>query len=60
MQNVKIETGNNGTITIKIDSKADGYWSKSGKSKVIASTNGFADIDGSDVRINLNVIRPTR
>ena len=47
--------GNKLTITCEI---GQGVPSSSGKSLVVASTNGFAAVTGSDLKISLNVIRP--
>ena len=35
-----------------------GVPSKTGKSLVVATTNGFADVPGSEFRVNLNIIKP--
>jgi len=35
-----------------------GVPSKTGKSLVVATTNGFVDVPGSDIRVNLNAIKP--
>ena len=35
-----------------------GVPSRTGKSLVVATTNGFADVPGSDIRVNLNAIKP--
>lgn len=46
-------------LTIKIDLKADHGPSKSGKTKVVASTGGFAQVPGAPpgFGLNLNVTR---
>jgi len=56
MKNVKIEVKND-TIVLTIDAKQDFGISKTGKSKVVASTEGFTSITGTDIRINLNAIK---
>ncbi len=38
----------------------EGVMSKTGKSIVVASTNGFITIPGTDMKINLNVIKPVK
>ena len=48
-------TGNTLTITATISS---GVPSSSGKSLVVATTNGFVGVDGSDIKVSLNVIKP--
>jgi len=35
-----------------------GVASKSGKSVVVATTNGFTEVPKSDIRVNLNAIKP--
>jgi hypothetical protein len=35
-----------------------GVPSRTGKSLVVATTNGFVDVPGSDIRVNLNAIKP--
>ena len=48
-------TGNTLTITATISS---GVPSKSGKSNIVATTNGFIPVEGSDIKVSLNVIKP--
>ena len=50
-------TGNTLTITTTISS---GVPSKSGKTSIVATTNGFVGVDGSDIKVSLNVIRPRK
>ena len=50
-------TGNTLTITATISS---GVPSKSGKSNIVATTNGFVGVDGSDIKVSLNVIKPRK
>ena len=37
-----------------------GVLSSSGKSLVVATTNGFQSVVGTDIRVSLNVIKPKR
>ena len=53
---IKIE-GNKLTITCNLGS---GVPSKSGKTNIVATTNGFQSVAGSDVRVSLNVIKPRK
>ena len=39
---------------------SSGTRSKSGKSFLIASTNGFVRVADSDISVSLNVIKPTK
>ena len=48
-------SGNTLTITAQL---SDGVPSKSGKSNIVATTNGFVGVDGSDIKVSLNVIKP--
>ena len=53
---MKLEVKNgNLIITCPING---GTPSKTGKSLVVATTNGFVDVPGSDIRVNLNAIKP--
>ena len=53
---MKLELKNgNLVITCPING---GVPSKTGKSIVVATTNGFVDVPGSDIRVNLNAIKP--
>jgi len=53
---IKFEVKNgNLVITCPING---GVPSKTGKSLVVATTNGFVDVPGSDIRVNLNAIKP--
>ena len=47
-------TGDKLTITCIIGS---GVPSKSGKTNIVATTNGFIPVDGTDIRVSLNVIK---
>lgn len=51
---IKVE-GSTLTITCPLSS---GVPSKSGKTLVVATTNGFIDIAGSNIKVSLNVIKP--
>jgi len=51
---IKVE-GNTLTITATISS---GVPSSSGKSLVVATTNGFIPVANSDLKVSLNVIKP--
>lgn len=53
---IKLE-GDKLTITATIGS---GVPSKSGKTNIVATTNGFVGVDGSDIKVSLNVIRPRK
>ena len=62
MTNVKV-TRTATTLTVTVDLTAKGELSKSGKSFVISSTNGFTKIEpdaadkGAEFSLNLNVIK---
>jgi len=45
------------TITCTIGS---GVPSKSGKTNIVATTNGFVAVPDSDIRVSLNVIKPKK
>lgn len=45
------------TITATISS---GVASSSGKTLVVATTNGFVGVNGSDIKVSLNVIKPRK
>lgn len=47
-------TGNTLTITCQISS---GVPSRSGKTMIVATTNGFVPVENSDIRVSLNVIK---
>ena len=47
--------GNKLTITCDLGS---GVPSKSGKTQIVGTTNGFQAVAGSDIRVSLNVIKP--
>ncbi len=58
--------GRNVTITlegdilvIRADVTAASVESKSGKSEVVASTNGNVAVPGTDLKLGLNLYRPT-
>lgn len=57
MENVKMEVKGN-KLTIEVDLSKKGTPSKSGKSQVLATTHGNADVPGaSGVKIGLNIYR---
>jgi len=45
------------TIVIRMSASAAGTESKSGKSVVVASTNGNVNIPGTDLKLGLNLYR---
>jgi len=51
---IKVE-GNKLTLTCDI---GKGTLSSSGKSLVVATTNGFVPVGGTDLKVSLNVIKP--
>ena len=53
---IKVE-GNTLTITCPLGS---GVPSSTGKTLVVATTNGFTPVDGTDIKVSLNVIKPIR
>jgi hypothetical protein len=59
MTNLKLSRQGD-TLTITIDLKAEGVPSSSGKSLIIASTNGNAQVSGTDLKLGLNLYRPVR
>jgi len=56
MENAKIEVNGN-ELTIKIDLTQDLGLSKSGKTRIIATSRGNYKIPGTDATIGLNVYR---
>ncbi|MBU0847550.1 hypothetical protein KKH23_10230 [Patescibacteria group bacterium] len=48
-------TGNKLTIAVTLEK---GTLSSSGKNLVVATTSGFVPVEGSDLKVNLNVIKP--
>lgn len=46
------------TIVVRMSASAEGTDSKSGKSTVIATTNGNVRVPGTDMNIGLNLYRP--
>lgn len=50
-------TGDKLTITCTIGS---GVPSSTGKTLVVATTNGFIAVAGSDLKVSLNVIKPRK
>ena len=57
MLEIKVE---NGKLTIAADVSKPGEISKSGKSMILATTNGFYTVPGTDIRVGLNVIKGRR
>ena len=53
---IKLE-GDKLTITATISS---GVPSASGKTLVVATTNGFVSVPDSDIKVSLNVVKPRR
>jgi DUF4097 and DUF4098 domain-containing protein YvlB len=53
---IKLE-GDKLTITATIGL---GVPSSSGKTLVVATTNGFVGVDGSDLKVSLNVVKPRK
>lgn len=53
---IKLE-GDKLTITTIV---ASGVPSSTGKTLIVATTNGFIPVEGSDIKVSLNVIRPKR
>ena len=53
---IKLE-GDKLIITTTIGS---GTSSKSGKTMIVATTNGFVPVEGTDLRVSLNVIKPRK
>ncbi len=51
-------TGNTLTITCPLGSGVPSR--TSGRTLVLATTNGFTPVDGSDLKVSLNVIKPRR
>ena len=47
--------GNTLTITMELEK---GTRSKSGKSLIVFSTGGFKKVEGSDLQVSINVIKP--
>ena len=47
--------GNKLTIIAEL---GKGVPSASGKTLVVATTNGFVGVEGSDIKVSLNVIKP--
>jgi len=58
-QNVSIKTEKD-KLTITVDLSKEFGSSKSGKTTIIASTQGNIPIPGSDARIGLNIYKPKK
>jgi len=59
MGNISFEVQKDGTIVIKIQ-PGNGVPSRTGKSLLVASTNGFVIIPGTDFKVNINMIKSIR
>ena len=57
-RNVTAEIGADGIMVIRINTAALGVASASGKSAVIATTNGNVGVPGTDCKLGLNFYRP--
>ncbi len=57
MLNAKLATKGD-ILTITVDLSQDSGPSKSMKSIIIASSQGAVDVEGTDIKVNLNVYRP--
>jgi hypothetical protein len=56
MRNVELEVKDN-ILTIKVDLSKSFGRSKSGKTTIVASTDGNVNVPGSDVKIGLNIYK---
>ena len=56
-RNVAVELDGN-MLTIRADISAETTTSGSGKSEVVASTNGNVAVPGTDLKLGLNLYRP--
>ena len=54
---IGITQEDSGEVVIRFIPDA-GILSKSGKSKVVATTSGFVSVAGTDMQVSLNVIKP--
>lgn len=59
MKNVTVKREGS-KLTLIIDTSVENGVSKSGKSVVIATTEGNVSIPGTDIKVGLNVFRPTK
>lgn len=57
-RNVTVELSGD-ILTIRCDTSAASVESKSGKSEVVGSTNGNVAVPGTDLKLGLNLYRPT-
>jgi hypothetical protein len=57
-RNVSIEMQGD-ILVIRCDTNAASVESKSGKSEVVGSTNGNVAVPGTDLKLGLNLYRPT-
>ena len=57
MKNTKIVVDSKGIMTITVDTKKSQGMSKSGKTEIIGTTSGNAEIDESGIYVGLNVYK---
>lgn len=57
MKNVEMKVDGN-ILTIKVDLAKEFGPSSSGKTTIVASTEGNVDVPGHEVKVGLNVYRP--
>ncbi len=57
MHNVKIERQGH-MLVLTIDTRAHGRPSATGKSAIVASTEGNVEVPGTDLKLGLNIFRP--
>jgi len=57
MKNTKIVVDSKGIMTITVDTNKSQGLSKSGKTEIIGTTSGNAEIDESGVYVGLNVYK---
>ncbi len=56
--NINIKVSQSGDkVTLEIDPTKDYGLSSSGKTHIVASTGGFVDVPGTDIKINATAIR---
>lgn len=56
MKNIEMKKEGN-KLTLEIDLTQDFGLSQRGKSHIVASTNGFVPVEGTNVSISLNAIK---
>jgi len=57
MKNTKIVVDSKGIMTITVDTNKSQGLSKSGKTEILGTTSGNAEIDGSGIYVGLNVYK---